>query len=303
MDRIPERFMERYQSLVGDSDAFSLSLTQPLPKAFRVNTIKSPPDYVMKRFADYGIPLASVSWYQDAFVCGSLDAGATLEYFLGQIYIQELTSMLPPLLMRRELEQACLVLDACAAPGSKATQIAALMENRNTLVANDIDYARIRALKFNLEKCGVLNALITNQDIRFFPKIMFDSIFVDAPCSAEGTCRKNPKALALWNEKRIRGHAGLQKTILLKCFDLLRPGGTLLYSTCTFAPEENEAVISHLLSRREARLEKISLDGLKSSPGITEWEGQSYHPDVSKTMRIWPHQNDSGGFFLAKVVK
>ena len=299
---IPRKFLERYASLVDDPDSFRKSLSTHTPKSFRVNTLKSAVPEVKSRMESYGFSLSQAPWYPDAFV-SSPEIGSTLEHFLGYIYIQELTSMLPALVLRAELERAETVLDACAAPGSKATQLAAFMDNRGVLVANDLDYERIKALKFNLEKCGVCNTVITNQDLRFYPKSQFPVILLDAPCSSEGTVRKNPAVLSRWSEKDIYSKAGLQKQLLLKAWNLLAPGGALVYSTCTFAPEENEAAVSHLLEQTEARIVEVEFPGLKSSPGIPEWKGKGFSKEVSKCVRVWPHQNDTDGFFLAKLVK
>ncbi len=211
--------------------------------------------------------------------------------------------MLPPLVLKEHLHNAKYVLDGCAAPGSKTTQLAAFMENCGTIIANDINYNRIRALKFNIEKTGTLNTIITNLDLRFFPKSEFDIILLDVPCSSEGTIRKNPILLSKWTEKRIPGHANLQQQFILKAFDLLKPGGYLVYSTCTFAPEENEGVINWLLERRPATLEQINIPQMKIENGIPEWDDKKFDPEIIKTVRIWPHHNDTGGFFLAKVRK
>ncbi len=301
---VPERFRERYSSLVDDPAAFLDSLLRPLPRSFRVNTIKSSPAEVEGRFAGYGMRIRRMEWYEDAYLSEEPDIGSTLEHFSGAIYMQELVSMLPPLLIREELAGARMVLDACAAPGSKTTQLAALMGNRGTLVANDVDYSRIRALKFNLEKTGTLNTVITNADLRSFPKAGFELIILDAPCSAEGTLRKNGELFLSWSEREIRKHAALQKQLILKAYDLLLPGGSMVYSTCTFAPEENEAVLDWLLKNREgAALEQIAFKGLRTSPSVTEWEGAEFDQRVAAAARVWPHHNDTGGFFLAKVSK
>src|SRR4030042_921087 len=165
--------------------------------------------------------------------------------------MQDLPPMPPPLVLGKKLASPTsngnlTVLDACAAPGSKATQLAALMQNRGTIIANDLSYERIRALRFNLEKTGALNTIITNHDLRFLPQDFpanFDAILLDAPCSSEGMIRKNPAILSRWSESEIMSRAGLQKRLLLKAWELLSPGGTLVYSTCTFAPEENEGEV------------------------------------------------------------
>jgi NOL1/NOP2/sun family putative RNA methylase len=301
---IPESFKQRYCPLVDDPGLFLASLGRMLPKSFRVNTLKAEIEEVKERFAQYGIWVSQTPWYTEAFVSDNLDVGSTLEHFTGAIYMQELVSMLPPLLVREELEGARFVLDGCAAPGSKTTQLAALMDNRGTIVANDVAYGRIRALKFNLEKTGTLNAVITNRDLRSFPDMQFDVIILDVPCSAEGTVRKSWDVFSAWSEREIEKHSKLQKQLILKGFDLLAAGGAMVYSTCTFAPEENEAVVDWLLKNRpEARLEAISFEGLKTSRPLDSWKGAGFDPQVRKAARIWPHHNDSGGFFLAKVRK
>jgi len=302
MEGFPERFIERYSPLSGDPEAFFASLRSPLRKSFRVNTIKARADEVAERFASYGLAIEPTAWNEEAFVTDSLEAGATIEHYLGHIYIQELTSMLPPLLMKEELSRSSWVLDACAAPGSKTTQISAMMGNEGVIVANDIDYGRIRALKFNLEKCGCLNVFITNSDAKRLPDVRFESVFVDAPCSSEGTIRKSWSALSQWNEKRIRGFSANQKGIASRCFDLLAPGGTMLYSTCTFAPEENEEVVDFLITEKGAKVVPIDIPGFNLVQGVREWQGKEFHPDVGKCARVLPHRNDTGGFFLAKVV-
>ena len=300
---IPQKFKDRYSPLVDDPEAFLQSLLTQPPKSFRANTLKASVREVKSRMESYGFSLRQVPWYPDAFISSSPEIGSTLEHFLGHIYVQELTSMLPALTVN-EIRKAGLVLDACAAPGSKATQLAALMDNRGTLVANDLDYQRIKALKFNLERCGCLNAVITNQDLRYYPeKQEFGAILLDAPCSSEGTIRKNPSLLSRWSENDILSKAGLQRQLILKAYGLLSPGGTLVYSTCTFAPEENEGVLDFLLSKTEAKIQEVKIPGLKTSRGIEEFRGKKFSREVKKAVRVWPHQNDTDGFFLAKLVK
>jgi NOL1/NOP2/sun family putative RNA methylase len=218
--------------------------------------------------------------------------------------MQELVSMLPPLMLRDELSKARYVLDCCAAPGSKTTQMAAMMKNRGTIVANDVAYPRIRALKFNIEKTGTINTAITNRDLRSFPEMQFDTVLLDAPCSSEGTMRKSAEAFYGWSDNAVTSNAAQQKQLILKAYDLLAPGGSMVYSTCTFAPEENEAVLQHLVENREAaETVPYSFDGVKTSKPLSEWEGKTFDPRIANAIRIWPHHNDTGGFFLAKVKK
>ncbi len=300
---LPQPFKDRYSQLVDDPETFFSILEVLLPKSFRVNTLKSTSEEVKESFERYGIGLKQMDWYPDAFVSELPDIGSTLEHFSGAIYFQELVSMLPPLLVRKELETTKRVLDGCAAPGSKTTQLAALMDNKGTITANDLSYSRIRALKFNIEKTGTLNTVITNRDLLSFPQMEFGVIILDVPCSAEGTIRKNAELFDCWSIAEVEKHSKLQKKLIIKAFDMLSPGGTMVYSTCTFAPEENEMVVEHLLKNRPAQVEPIEIPGFKTSKPVTEWAGQEFDSQVSKTLRIWPHHNDSGGFFLAKVTK
>jgi len=301
--RILDAFKERYSQIVDDEPAFFDCLMQPLPKSFRVNTLKSNIDNVKKRFAGYGIKLTQMPWYDEAFISDNLEVGSTLEHFHGDIYLQELVSMIPAITIKEELSNARLVLDACAAPGSKTTQMAAIMNNKGTIVANDLSYARIRALRFNLEKTGTINTVITNYDIRRMSKNQFEVILLDVPCSAEGTFRKNSELSKIWTMKQILSNSHLQKQLITKAFDLLAPGGTLVYSTCTFAPEENEEVVNHLLENRDAKIEKIEIPDIHMSWGIEEWNTKQFDPQLKKTVRIWPHHNNTGGFYIAKVTK
>ena len=300
---VPAAFAERYAQLVDDAPAFFEAMLTPLPKSFRVNTLKATAETVAPRFAEYGIGIKQTAWYSDAFVSDNPALGSTLEHFLGAIYIQELTSMLPPLLIRSELQTAATVLDACAAPGSKTTQLSALMNNRGTIVANDVEYERIKPLKFNLERSGTLNAVVTNYDLRSFPQMSLEVALLDAPCTSEGIFRKNPRQMLSWSPKRFAPSAHRQKQLILKTFDLLADGGTLIYSTCTFAPEENEAVIDYLLNERPAELEQVKIPNFRLMPGITTWQNQTFDERVSMTARALPHHNDTGGFFLARIRK
>ena len=300
---VPAAFTERYAPLVDDTKAFLEAMLTPLPKSFRVNTLKATVETVASRFAEYGIGIKKTAWYSDAFVSDNPALGSTLEHFLGAIYIQELTSMLPPLLVRSELLAATTLLDACAAPGSKTTQLSALMNNHGTIVANDVEYERIKPLKFNLERSGTLNAVVTNYDLRSFPQMLFDVALLDAPCTSEGIFRKNPRQMLSWSPKRIAPSAHRQKQLILKTFDLLAEGGTLIYSTCTFAPEENEAVIDFLLNERPAELEQVEIPNFRLTPGITAWQDRTFDQRVRMTARVLPYHNDTGGFFLARIRK
>jgi 16S rRNA C967 or C1407 C5-methylase (RsmB/RsmF family) len=198
------------------------------------------------------------------------------------------------------------VWDACAAPGSKTTQLAALMDDRGLLVGNDNNLGRLSALRHNAERLGVTNLVVTNRDARNFSLKplggvdAFDRALVDAPCSCEGTIRKNPDAFDDWSLDHVRSVAGVQKGILRRAIQATRPGGTVVYATCTFAPEENEAVLDHVLDEADASIVPFDCP-LDADQGVTAWRDRTYDPAVRHARRIWPHRNDTGGFFLAKL--
>ena len=301
--KFPETFRQRYSNLPNAEELFSF-LEKRLPRSFRINNLKADKKTVLENFKEYGIEFEQYTWYSDAFKTNDLRIGNTIEHFNGWIYIQEATSMLPPLVLKNFLNESSFVLDAAAAPGSKTTQLADLMNNKGFLLANEISYMRTKALKFNLEKMGVLNTVLTNYNFKSFPEAMkFDIVLVDAPCSSEGTLRKDPNIISTWSIKRIIDFSKLQKKMLLKAFDLLKPGGCLVYSTCTFAPEENEEVLDFLLQNTEAKIEKIEMENFKLSEGIEEWESKKFSSEVKKASRVWPQNNDTDGFFLAKIRK
>ena len=307
-------FIERYQELT-DFEAFKKCSYTFLRKSIRVNTLKTTVAAVKKRLtADWN--LTPVPWCKEGMWIehkgvidekGELkkrrDIGNLPEHVLGHIYVQEAASMLPPVVL--EPKQGDVVLDMCAAPGSKTTQIAQYMKNTGIILANDINHHRLASLGVNIQRCGISNTILTQMKGHRFKKtdIMFDKILVDAPCSGTGTIRKSYRVLSDWSPGLIRRIAGTQKTLIQTAFDILKPGGSMVYSTCTCEPEENEAMVSHLLDLYpEAKLETFPLTIKKAKP-ITEWQGETYHKDVAKCLRIWPQDNDSEGFFVAKIKK
>ncbi len=279
----------------------------PLRRAIRINTLKTTAIECTKRLKDQGFTLKPIPWTPRGFwIENKTDTalGNTLEHFLGYFYVQEASSMIPPLVLDPKKDET--ILDTCAAPGSKTTQIAEMMENTGLIIANDSNMSRIKALRYNLDKSGIINTIVTRMDAPKLntSRIQFDKILIDAPCSAEGTIRKDWKVLSRWSVPLIHSLSRVQKHITTNAIHCLKPGGTLVYSTCTLAPEENEEVITNLLDKvKGLTVEKITLKGLKTRPGIEEWQGRQYTKQVKNCARIYPQDNDSEGFFVAKIKK
>ena len=214
--------------------------------------------------------------------------------------------MIPPLVLQPQ--PGDVVLDMCAAPGSKTTQMGIMMKNQGLLVANDYKGQRMQSLGINLQRSGLTNVLISLMHGKRFYQFQFDKILVDAPCSGTGTIRKSLKTVGIWNPLMITKLARQQKELLENAFDNLRPGGELVYSTCSVEPEENEGVVDFLLKKFDlADIVKVdvkkTLPGLNVSPVVMEFDGVKYDSRVKHCLRIWPQDNDTEGFFIAKLMK
>ncbi len=295
--------LSRYEPIVDDFEAFLDACNLPLPSVVRVNTIKAGVERTKRALDAEGVDYETREWNELVLELDAEKPGNTDPYFHGWIHGQEEISSLPATVLAPEPEER--VLDSCSAPGGKTAQIAALMDDTGIVVANDNNLGRLSALRFNAERLGLTNVAVTRQDARNFslkPLSLsaFDRALVDAPCSCEGTIRKNPDALDGWSLSHVEGVAGVQKGILKRAIQATREGGVVDYSTCTFAPEENEAVVDHVLAREDCSV--VSFDtSLDSRPGVTEWGDEEYDESVTKARRFYPHHNDTGGFFCAKL--
>jgi NOL1/NOP2/sun family putative RNA methylase len=295
--------LERYRPIVDDFDAFAAANERPQGKTVRVNTIKADVERVREAFAEAEIAAEPTEWHPELLAVDTDSPGATWPAFHGWIHTQEAVSTLPPIALDPAPDD--VVWDACAAPGSKTTQLAALMGDSGRIVANDRNMGRLSALRFNAERLGVTNAIVTNRDARNYSLDpldvdVFDCALVDAPCSGEGTLRKNPAALDSWSETFLEDVSGVQTDILRRAVQATADGGHVVYSTCTYAPEENEGVLDRVLDAEDCRL--VELDPpIEARPGVTGWQDESFDPSVERAARVYPHLNDTGGFFLAKL--
>ncbi len=311
---IKEGFRERMELLLGKSGAdefFEISYTRT-PNSIRCNTLKISVKDLKSRLKNYGWDIhqpfkdfPEVMIIENSLKPGEI--GKTKEHLLGYYYVQEISSMLPMLVLKPKAGE--IVLDLCASPGSKTTQAAAMMRNEGTIIANEVSLGRVGILNANLERCGVMNTIVTRKDgialCNILSKkidIKFDKILVDAPCSGEGTLRKSPKTFLIWNPNMIKKIASTQKRLAEAALKLLKVGGEMIYSTCTLAPEENEMIVDYLVKKFDIEVEQIKLP-LKFRSGVCEWDGNKLSKDVKKCLRLYPQDNDTDGFFVAKIKK
>jgi NOL1/NOP2/sun family putative RNA methylase len=311
---LKEPFVERMESLLGkDFPKFLESLKEKPFNSIRVNELKISVSDLKKRLEEKGWKIRQpFSDFPEIIIIESElepgEIGRTLEHLLGYYYVQEISSMLPVIALNPEENEK--ILDLCASPGSKTTQTAAYMNNTGLIIANELSFGRMKILSSNLERCGVTNAIITRKDgailcDRLFEKgFEFDKILLDAPCSGEGTLRNNPKTAMMWNAGGIRKMSFIQKRLISSVVKVLKVGGELVYSTCTFAPEEDEEVIDFALKKfpGQLKVEKISLP-LKTHEGILKWENKDYSDDVKLACRVYPFDNNTEGFFITKLRK
>ena len=302
-----DKFIERYSGLT-DWESFKECSLSFLKRSIRVNTLKISVPALKKRLEN-DWKLTPIPWCREGFWIehkreDRRDIGNLREHALGFFYVQEAASMIPPIVLDPKPHE--IVLDCCASPGSKASQLAQYMQNKGVLIANDYQGIRLAPLGINMQRMGAENTILTLMEGRFFKKanIQFDKILVDAPCSGTGTIRKSLKTLRIWNPDMVRRLSATQKQLLDVAFSVLKKEGTVVYSTCSLEPEEDEGVIDFLLKKYDnAQLEQVELNGLKRSEPILEFEGNSYDKEIKKCLRIWPQDNDTEGFFVAKIRK
>ena len=277
---LPEEFCERVRTILKDEyDDFIKSYEFNNHRALRVNTLKGSIDYFIQN-NPWGLDDgAAVPWCQEGFYIEDIPAGVHPYHEAGVYYIQEPSAMLP--VEELDIKRNDRVLDLCASPGGKSTQIAAHLNGSGLLVCNEINPSRAGVLSENIERMGVGNALVLNHDPAFlskrFPEF-FDRVLVDSPCSGEGMFRKNPEAVSEWSTDNVRMCARRSADILNEADIMLKPGGRLVYSTCTFAPEEDEECIDRF---------------------IKEHEGY----ELLREQKLWPHKVKGEGHFCAVLKK
>lgn len=293
--------LERYRAIVPDWDAFTEAASRPEPTVCRLRVGRVPEDELVARLEGQGFtlrPLAGMPSFYEVEE-GPRPVSMTLEHWLGLLYVQQAsTGAAAPALGAAAGER---VLDLCSAPGGKTTHLCELMQDRGCVVASEIDERRIRGLLGNVYRLGHTNVMAVACDGRAFPEgVLFDRVLVDAPCSGEGTLRRRTGEAPKQSRSFLAYVTRVQRALLEKAIRLTRPGGTVLYVTCTFSPEENEGVVSDVLSRAPAEVEPIDLP-VPHARGLTSFENERFDSRLEGAVRIYPHHLDSGGLFMAKL--
>lgn len=342
--KLPENFRSRFQKMLGEAELseYEECLQRPMEHGLRVNTLRMTPEEFAKFYpllsgtksAETGpesIPWCKSGIYLDDPAERKTEEGAEGAstflapskhplYYAGAYYLQEPSAMLPAAAL--PIEPGDRVLDLCAAPGGKSTALAEKLKGTGLLVSNDISASRAKALIKNLELFGVENAVVTAETPErlalHFPDY-FDKILIDAPCSGEGMFRKSTAMINDWTEEKTREYAALQREIVEYALRMLRPGGMLLYSTCTYAPEEDEGTVAYILSNPNAREKGLRLARIPMHPGFVpgneSWLSREFYStigvdpkdpdfaellkDLPNTVHLYPHRLRGEGHFAA----
>lgn len=285
-----EEYLEKYKSYVeSEPDYYIRTLDPNIPE----------------KLIDYNITLEQNRFINTAYkiIEGKEAIGKSLEFTFGKYYVQSLSSMIPPIILNPSEND--IVMDLCAAPGSKSTQLSEIMNNKGTLCVNEPNLNRIKSLAFNVDKMTSVNVSIIKQKGELLSKYFentFDKILVDAPCSALGIVQKRGEVSNWWNEKQMEKIAELQLRLLISAVKMAKVGGEIVYSTCTLTLEENELVLNKVLKNYPVELTDIELP-LPSHNAFTNYENEELNPQISKAKRIIPWEVESEGFFIGKLIK
>jgi len=309
---LPEKFKDRMKMLLGNEcELFLQCYDRQSLSGLRVNTLKISPDE-FERICPF--PIKRIPWVKNGFYyLGDEQPAKHPYYYAGLYYIQEPSAMTPASLL--PVNEGDRVLDLCAAPGGKSTELGARLAGTGILVSNDISNSRAKALLKNIELFGIRNSLVVSESptklLDYFPEY-FDKILIDAPCSGEGMFRKSPAIIKNWEQYGVEYYNKLQKEIITAAARMLKPGGYMLYSTCTFSPEENEGTIKYLLDMYpefcvvnalpDEKMQKqsgVSYTGFDC--GKPEWVNGP--EELTNCIRLWPHKIEGEGHFIALLYK
>jgi 16S rRNA (cytosine1407-C5)-methyltransferase len=308
---LPEQFLARLSEILDPNDLESVLATFSLPRnaSFHVNTLKSSPGEVIEMLARSGIQVSTVPGLDGAYWVAPeareklLASDATAN---GAVYSLNASSLLPGLVLDPQPGEC--VLDLAAAPGGKTHHIACLMHNQGVIVAVEVVRGRYYRLKANMDRLGATIVKPVRADGTSFWRRnaeRFDRVLLDAPCSTEGRfSTADPETTRYWSTRKIREMSRKQSRLLYSAFQSLRPGGTLVYATCSFSPEENEFVVARLLRQFDDKVEVLAtgLEGTFVRPGLRRWRSRNLPEALEKAVRILPDAHREG-FFICRLRK
>lgn len=313
-----KRILSRYKEIIPDSEFFTKVILQKPIRCIRVNFLKIDTYSLFELLNSLGFNLIKIDWLNYAFYTHDENPGKTIYHSLGYYYVEDIVSLLPPIILFRSLNCKRLILDLAAAPGGKCTHIAQLLleeEPSSIVIANEPNSLRRRALIINVDRLTLPNIIITGYDGRYFPKnVLFNGIIFDAPCSSEALLYEmKGNDLKMLSRKIYNRYSQLQKAIIKSAYEIMNNDSLLIYSVCTFAPEEAENVVNYALEIG-FKIEKLPKLPLKTYKGVDEWKIDRkwvyFDPQVSKfTARVYPHLNYSkykgstGYLYLALLKK
>ncbi len=298
--------IERYIQFLGFDETLRLleANEHPLLPSIRVNTLKITVSELKKRLENKGNELEPIEWIPYGFkvVKEGFNLGSSHEFLQGYYYLQNIASMLSAIILDPNPND--IVVDMCAAPGSKSTHLAQLMENEGTLILIDKNINRIPALEVNLRRMGIINSIVLNMDAINLSdlNVKADKILLDAPCTGEGLVRQDPSRKTSKNVKDIEKMSSIQKKLLTAGLEALNSGGILLYCTCSIAPEENELVVNDVLNKFN-NFEIIEISKNYGVEGLTNVFGVNLLKNLKFSQRLYPHLHDTIGFFFCLIKK
>lgn len=290
--------VNRFIQFIPDTKGLLSRMDRPAQKYIRVNTLKITRDELKERLVAKGFVLKDTI-LMDVFAVqkSPYPLGASIEYLLGYYYIQDLSSCVA--VETLDVKEEHVILDMTSAPGGKTTLIAQKMKNRGSIIALESNLNRINSILFNTFRCGVFNTLIYRMDARQVARldVRFDRVLLDAPCSCEGIIAKHAARKTSRQPKDIEYCSSRQKILIEAGIKAVRPGGILVYCTCSFAPEENESIISYVLDKFPVKVEPAGY----GTEGLQNFGDFQFRQEIKNTRRLYPHIHDTLGFYIARL--
>lgn len=308
MSQISTKIFDYLASLYGEesSKAYLEFIEKEPSQYIRVNSLKADPQKLAETLLnDYGIKTETVAGFSHCLKITEKNdlLGKTIEHINGDYYVQGLSSMIPPLILNPGKND--IVLDLCAAPGSKTTGLGELMNNKGTLIANEIQLDRVKMLVYNIDRMNLVNTGVIHTKGEWLSKYYtdhFDKVLVDAPCSGLGIIQKKGEVNDWWSLERVERLGDLQLRLLIAAIKMTKVGGEIVYSTCTLTPEENELILDKVLHKYPVEVMEIDVP-VKSHPALSEYNGVQLNKEIMKGKRIFPWEADTDGFFIIKLKK